>query len=233
MTGRCTWKYNGQNLTTTAAKADRERTVGNMSVPRKYEAISKYTIMGSEYVRLDELNALIREMKQKTREGTEPGYMCEDEGKRISAYLALNHLSVVLNKEKAQVDRMMKTLRDATGLLKLRKQIKQEADEKEEKPEEEDAMLPGRYTLWSGVTNGGPAKDAVCFVKWEDGQPVYSNHPCVAMWFVDEDVAEKTAAKLGDGWEVVDMWPVMTKEQRLLRAIFCGDEDDPEGEPEE
>ena len=63
------------------------------------EAITKYTILGSEYVKLHDLNELIKDMQRKTREGKEPGYMIEDEHQRIAADLALNHLRVVLNAE--------------------------------------------------------------------------------------------------------------------------------------
>ena len=46
------------------------------------ESISKYNIHGIKYVKLTELNELIRDMKQKALAGTEPGYM---ELTRISA----------------------------------------------------------------------------------------------------------------------------------------------------
>lgn len=76
------------------------------------EAISKYDIMGIRYVRLDELMALIRVMQRKHREATEPGYMHQNNEQRISADLALSHLSVVLNKEEYSVqclEKVMKT----------------------------------------------------------------------------------------------------------------------------
>ena len=67
------------------------------------ESISKYNFHGIEYVEMDELNKLIYEMKEATREGVKPGYICDDEGQRTSAYLALNHLQAVLNKEAHRV----------------------------------------------------------------------------------------------------------------------------------
>lgn len=76
------------------------------------EAISKYNIMGNDYVRLDELNELIQDMKRKTHEGTEPGYICEDKNERISAELALNHLEVVLNKETIHVKCLSKVMKN-------------------------------------------------------------------------------------------------------------------------
>ena len=62
------------------------------------ESISKYNIHGIEYVKLTELNELIRDMKRKASKGTEPGYIEPDKDKRMSAMLALNHLGAVLNK---------------------------------------------------------------------------------------------------------------------------------------
>ena len=82
-----------------------------MSVPRNNEAISKYTILGTEYVKLSELNALIHDIMVKTRKADEPGYLNPDEGQRISAYLALNHLRVVLNKEKIHSQTVEKIMR--------------------------------------------------------------------------------------------------------------------------
>ena len=61
------------------------------------------------------------------------------------------------------------------------------------------------------------------FVRYEDGIPVYTNRPCKASWFTHKEAAEKVAADCGEGFEVVDMWNQMTKEQRLLRAILLDD----------
>ena len=60
------------------------------------ETISKYNLHGIDYVKLTELNDLIREMKKKAQAGTEPGYIEPDEGRRMSAMLALNHLGAAL-----------------------------------------------------------------------------------------------------------------------------------------
>ena len=64
------------------------------------ESISKYNLNGIEYVKLTELNELIKAMKRKSLDGTEAGYICEDMGERRAAMLSLNHLEAVLNKEK-------------------------------------------------------------------------------------------------------------------------------------
>lgn len=207
------------------------------------EAISKYNIMGNLYVRLDELNELVRDMKRKTREGKEPGYMCDVESERISAELALNHLEVVLNKEDIHVkclDNIMKNRHEREAKKQALKKTEdaiertRAAIDKAEKllkniREKEDRRLrSARYTIWKGAEDGETTENALCFVRWEAGKPVYSNTPERAMWFTDKGMAQKTAEKLGEGWEVVDMWPVMTKEERLLWAIFNEDDDEVE-----
>lgn len=92
------------------------------------ESISKFNIMGIEFVRLDDLNELIRDMQHKTREHKEPGYLIEDEGQRISAELALNHLRAVLNRE-----------RNFDGMLAKLFKTRFEREAKEEKEREKDA----------------------------------------------------------------------------------------------
>lgn len=205
------------------------------------EAISKYNIMGHYYVRLDELNELVRDMKRKTREGKEPGYRCCVESERISASLALNHLEVVLNKESIHVkclDKIMKTrhereakeqaLKNAEDAIERTRAAIDKAEKlvKDIHEKEDRRLRSARYTIWKGVEDGGTTENALCFVRWEAKKPVYSNTPEQAMWFTDKGMAEKTAERLGEGWEVVDMWPVMTKEERLLWAIFNEDDDD-------
>ena len=215
------------------------------------EAISKYNIMGNDYVRLDELNELIRDMKRKAREGKEPGYMCSVESERISASLALNHLEVVLNKESIHVkclDKIMKTrhereakeqaLKNAEDAIERTKAAIDKAEKlvKDIHKKEGRRLRSARYTVWKGAEDGETTENALCFVRWDDNrkvsQPMFSNRPCQAMWFTDKGMAKKTAEKLGDGWEVVDMWPVMTKEERLLWAIFNEDDDEDDDEVE-
>ena len=52
------------------------------------------------------------------------------------------------------------------------------------------------------------------------------------MWFSEKGMAQDVADKLGDGFVVVDMWDVMTKEERFLRAIFL-DEKNPDDEEDD
>jgi len=242
------------------------------------EAISKYDIMGIRYVRLDELMALIRVMQRKHREAKEPGYMHQNSEQRISADLALSHLSVVLNKEEYSVqclEKVMKTrfereakeqsgdggkakdeaaatvekeiertraaLDRAEGMLrKIRngEQNDAEGEKAAEAPEnpKRKPRIPCRYTVWHYGEDGETTQDSFCFVQFVKGVPMFSNRPCAAMWFLTKDAAEHVAGQLGEGFVVVDMWSTMTKEERMLRAIYsdlCGDdvaEDEDDGE---
>ena len=215
---------------------------------RKFEAINKFNILGMEYVRLDELLALITEMQKKHREGTEPGYMCEDNGKKVAADLALNHLKVVLNQERIHVqtiERVLKTRFEREAKEQAVKKAEQAIDNaknalsraekaveaaKEETEEESiDPCCPGRYTVWKNIQEGKSEKDSLGFKGWREGVACYTHNHRDCMWFVELGMAQRTAERLGEGWEVVDMWPVMSKEQRLLRAIFSNDGEDDDG----
>lgn len=76
------------------------------------------------------------------------------------------------------------------------------------------------YTIWCNVSDNATIDNSLCFVKWENGKPLVGNDLCSAMWFDDLGEANKTADKLGDGWEVVDMGPVATS--ATLKAIAGG-----------
>lgn len=54
--------------------------------------LREITVDGRVYVDKKELVKLIREHKKETKAGKKPGFIEEDEGKRLSAYMALNHL---------------------------------------------------------------------------------------------------------------------------------------------
>ena len=58
--------------------------------------IRTYKVGDEIVVRLDDVLELARVMKNKFREGKEPGYISRTEAEKISAFLALNHFQVVL-----------------------------------------------------------------------------------------------------------------------------------------
>lgn len=193
-----------------------------------HEAISKFNIMGSEYVKVDELNALISVMQQKYREGTEPGYMSDNAHDKVVSDVTLNHLKATINRERNFDGMLMRLYK--TRIEREEREQAEQAEQPKDKPKPRKAHIPARYTVWHYGEDEETTQDSFGFVRWEKGLPLFSNKPCMAMWFVNKGMAEMVAEKLGDGFEVVDMWDTMTKEERLLRAIFCDDED--EDEPE-
>lgn len=90
------------------------------------------------------------------------------------------------------------------------------------------ARIPARYTVWHRGEDEGTTQDSFGFVQFVNEVPMFSNRPCAVMWFVSKGAAENVAERLGEGFEVVDMWNTMTKEERLLRAIFAEEDDDGE-----
>lgn len=173
------------------------------------DKLRHFDFCGKDYVQVDELNAMLKQMKKDASEGKKPGWICDDQGERISATLALNKVSVALNKDE------------------IEKRCKERLDKIQREREE---YMPARWSVWKGCEDERLAANALCFVRWEDKKPVFANDPDKAMWFVEKSVAGYVAKKLGDGWEVVDMWPLMSKEERLLYKLLVDDEDEEQDE---
>lgn len=125
---------------------------------------------------------------------------------------------------------------------KLLDKVKDGSDEKQseaaQRPSTRTVMnkkgskrCPARYTVWYR-DDSEETTHCMGFVRFEKGHPVFTNHPCMATWFVWRDMAQRVAEKCGEGFEVVDMFDQMTPEERLLRAIFREDGMDGEEEPE-
>lgn len=178
------------------------------------ESISKYTFHGIDYIKLDELNALLVQMKRDAREGTKPGYICEDEGKRIAAHGALNHLHAVLNKEKNEV----KIHERVEQIRKAREAREQARDETEDET--------GEYRVYRDYGH----RDIWFFRMWDNKRPVVGKGD--GMIFTYKGMAEHVAELLGDGWKVIDGGPKGQEEyrqnKRLLNAIFSHIDDEPE-----
>lgn len=167
------------------------------------ESISKYNFHGIEYVKLDELNALLVQMKKDAREGTKPGYICDDEAKRIAAHGALNHLHAVLNKEKNTV-KIHERVEQARKAREAKEQACEETDEE-----------PGNYMVYKAE---GP-RDFWYFRVWENKLPVIGKSG--GMIFTYKGMAEHVAELLGEGWKVIDVSPEECyKAEKLLAAIF-------------
>ena len=56
------------------------------------------TLDGEKYVSKKDLLAAIKGMKKDSMEGTKPGYIQEKKGRRLAAFLALNHLGAELTR---------------------------------------------------------------------------------------------------------------------------------------
>ena len=158
------------------------------------ESISKYNLNGIEYVKLSELNELIKAMKRKSLDGREPGYFCPDVNERRAAMLSLNHLEAVLNKEKTE----------------------QKIHERLEKAKEEPDETAGSWMVYKA---GSKPKEFWYFVEWINGKALIGNRD--GMIFTYEGMARHVAETLGEGWKVVDVsQDACKKAERLMEAIF-------------
>lgn len=64
----------------------------------EFKYLEEINLDGKIYVNKAELRALIKSEKGKVLAGTEKGYIEKQKGRRIAAFLALNHLSMLINK---------------------------------------------------------------------------------------------------------------------------------------
>ena len=164
------------------------------------ESISKYNLNGIEYVKLTELNELIKDMKRKSFDGTEPGYICADMGERRAAMLSLNHLEAVLNKEKTE--------------QKIHEQLEKAKIQRE--AQEETAEPAGSWMVYKA---GSKPKEFWYFVEWINGKALIGNRD--GMIFTYEGMAKHVAETLGKEWTVIDVsQEACRKAERLLAAIF-------------
>lgn len=160
------------------------------------EFISKYNLNGIEYVKLSELNELIKAMKRKCLDGREPGYICPDVYERRAAMLSLNHLEAVLNKEKTE--------------QKMHERLKQMEAQEEDEPE----------GSWMVYKAGSKPREFWYFIEWRKGKPIIGQ--CDGMVFTYEGMAQHVAEKLGEGWKVIDIsQEAYRKAERLMAAIFA------------
>lgn len=208
------------------------------------EAISKFTIFGSEYVKLEDLNEFIRDMQRKTREGKEPGYMNQTKEQRIAVDVTLGHLRVILNKERnfdGILCKLMKTrfereaaenklenLRDAKEAAEAAMDQAREAIDHAETllNEDEEEEKPGSWMVYKPGKQRG---DFWIFREWDNGDAVIGKDG--GMVFTYEGMAQHVADKLGAGWVVIDVSQESVKRaERLLAAIFRDDEPEYHGD---
>lgn len=164
------------------------------------ESINKYNLNGIEYVKLTELNDLIRAMKRKCLDGREPGYICPDVYERRAAMLSLNHLGAVLNKEKTE-----QKMHDRLEKAKIQREAQEETDEP--------------AGSWMVYKAGSKPKEFWYFVEWINGKAIIGHRD--GMIFTYEGMAQHVAETLGEGWKVIDIsQEACKKAERLMAAIF-------------
>lgn len=207
------------------------------------EAISKFTIFGSEYVKLEDLNEFIRDMQRKTREGKEPGYMNQTKEQRIAVDVALGHLHVILNKEKNFDGILCKLMK--TRFEREEKEAAEKAAEKAVKEAEEGAVAINDAEKllhmgdadesdepkgsWMVYKPGKKRGDFWLFREWDDGDAVIGKDG--GMVFTYKGMAEHVAEKLGAGWVVIDVsQEACERANKLLDALFRDDEPEYHGD---
>lgn len=159
------------------------------------------------------------EQARKEREAMEE--KARQQKKQQEKTEALDVAENAIERTRGALDRAEKMVRELRGEQQERPV---ERPVKAEEPRRRKVSVPCRYTVWFYGNDKETTHDSFCFVRWENQKPLFSNKPCMAMWFMEKEMAQSVADKLGDGFVVVDMWDVMTKEERLLRSIFCDDE---------
>ena len=168
--------------------------------------IRTYKVGDEIVVRLDDVLELARVMKNKFREGKEPGYISRTEAEKISAFLALNHFQVVLlSNELSKVDN-----------IDDHKRVITEHSGSNKKP----LVVPGRYAV--GRKYDEDHDYWMFYADMKNGKPVFSNRPCMAKLYLSYKEAEASRDFLDDGdWDVVDLYDFLPPDQRLVRCIFA------------
>lgn len=204
------------------------------------EAISKFNIFGSEYVKLEDLNELIRDMQRKTREGKEPGYMNQTKEQSIAVDVALGHLRVILNKERnfdGILCKLMKTRFEREEREAAEKEAVKEAEASVEPMKDAEKLLhmgdadetDEPEGSWMVYKPGRKKNEFWLFREWDDGDAVIGKYG--GMVFTYKGMAEHVAEKLGAGWVVIDVSQESCKKaEKLMAAIFSDDKPEYHGD---
>lgn len=82
-------------------------------------------------------------------------------------------------------------------------------------------IIPTRYII--GRKNEQGDYDTY-YASSIHGKPTFTYYPCIAMHYVNRTDAQAVADFIdNDQWEVIDLYPTMNREERLLHAIFNDD----------
>ena len=171
--------------------------------------VTEIELNGRKYVDKEELRALIKEHKKKTKEGTEPGFIEQDSGKRLAGYMALNHLGAALTTNEERETAMRNILNSPKIIVHL--------------DENGDAAF---FRMWC---KNSPLKKELG-LKEGDSVPVFSTEQEDALVFADAGMAQKQIEKIGKmfpkfGERLSALNPgKMSKEEwRGLAALFYGE----------
>lgn len=203
--------------------------------------LREITVDGRVYVDKKDLVKLIREHKKETKAGKKPGFIEEDEGKRLSAYMALNHLQARVCEREAM---------EAAKRNIAQMDEKKRAEDREHKNAEKRkrvivAFTTGKdgarkmdyFAAWVRLKPELPEKVRKQLqdigLKEEESAPMFASDWENALVFTDPEFAhvqaERVKAFFGKGDDVVALpfGDVQTESvRRLLLAIFSGDRDD-------
>lgn len=203
--------------------------------------MNEIEVNGRAYVDKKELLALIKEHKMKARAGEEPGFIEKDEGKRLAAFLALNHLGAAIR------------YKDAVEAAKHRTVTFERVKGRAEKLKKQRAIIViadgdgGERTMsyfvaWVKVKDGKAALNGVhkrllrSGLKAGDSVPLFSTDWERAMVFDDTEFAKIQAEKIRPYFDEKDSVKVVRYSdicsiagRRLLFAILTNEmEADPD-----
>ena len=174
--------------------------------------VTEIELNGKKYVDKEELRALIREHKKKTKEGTEPGFIEQDSGKRIAAYMALNHLGAALTTDEEREESMRRILNSPKIIVHL--------DEK------------GNAAFFRMWCKNSPLKKELG-LKDGDSVPVFSERYEDALVFADAGMAQKQIEKIsrlfpifGKRLSALNPGKMSREQWRELAVLFYGEPGD-------
>ena len=170
--------------------------------------VTEIELNGRKYVDKEELRALIKEHKKKTKEGTEPGFIEQDSGKRLAGYMALNHLGAELTTDDERKEAMWNILNSPKIIVHL--------------DENGGASF---FRMWC---KNSPLKKELGMEEW-DSVPVFSERYEDALVFADERMAQKQMEKIskmfpkfGERLSALNPGKMSREEWRGLAVLFYG-----------
>ena len=174
--------------------------------------VTEIDLNGRKYVDKEELRALIKEHKKKAKAGTEPGFFEQNSGKRLAAYMALNHLGAALATDEERETAMRNILNSPKIIVHLN--------------ENGDAAF---FRMWC---KNSPLKKELG-LKEGDSVPVFSTEQEDALVFADAGMAQKQIEKItgmfpkfGKRLSALNPGKMSREQWRELSVLFYGEPGD-------